>query len=559
MTRHCIKSNTITILSVLTISVFTILLGQNTLEADSKVKTIAVFPFEVIAKEDTSFIGKGMGRMLCSRIGSDDAIQVKCMDRLPSAYGLDLGGSSMAGKTAGVTELNGVDYILLGSVTIAGTSVSSDAKLVDILRPEQVKFISAAGMGVGDIMQQASTISEKVRAAITGNSGKIGNEESSRAIMNSHFAEQPLQDKIPAAPLKVITEQIQPVAATAISSFGSSTLLIQKLDMEIRGIATSDIDGDGKLDMAVMDNHRISFFTFANNTLVKQGVYDGKYYNSNISIDAFDTNGNGKNELFVTSIGKNNYLKSYIIEWNGREFKPLAEDSEWYFKVVAFHGKDRLIGQQRGHDEVFGSAIYQLEFSGNKIIQQEKIAAGNFAIFGFSPLQKKKSGNSNIMESDSCLWFDKSGFLNLGDARGIIEWKSGQSLGSTALFIEQDKGRDNLKERTYINNRVVTGDINSDGVVEIITVSNSDVAKGYLSGYKKFNQGNIQVMAWKNGLIDDLWKGNPVTGYISDFNVIDMDGDTYPEIVYSVVMDKGVVMSNANSTVFIEKIVARHK
>ncbi|MBF0574177.1 MAG: VCBS repeat-containing protein, partial [Desulfamplus sp.] len=218
--------------------------------------------------------------------------------------------------------------------------------------------------------------------------------------------------------------------------------------------------------------------------------------------------------------------------------------------------KTQLIGQRKSHDEIFSGSIYSLQLNGNSIVENAKIISNSFSIFGFTPIDLPIN---NVSNSKNFIWFDKSGFLNLENSNGVREWKSSQSFGSTSLYIEQDKGRDNLKERIYINNRVVTADINNDGISEIITVNNSDVAKGYLSGYRKFNNGHIQIMAWNNSSMVDIWKSNPSTGYISDFSVIDINGDNYPEVVYSVVTDNGVVMSKSHGTIFIEKIIDYQK
>ncbi len=545
------------------LSIVVILAHPNRLLADnsnfitteeSKIKRVAIFPFEVISKEDSSFIGKGMGKMLCSRVASD-TIQVKCIDNLPSNYGLTLNDLSIAGKTAGVAELNGVDYILVGTITIAGESVSSDARLIQVLIPEKVQFFSTTGKSIGDIVQHASDISEQVKAAIDGKHYKIKTENSS---INS-LSPPPLSQSKMAAPLKHNID-VLPKDSIILSS-ESSTLLNRKFDMQIRGIATADIDGDGRLDIAFMDAHTISFFSFENSNLVKKGEYNGPHYNNNIAIDSIDSNGNGKNELFITSIGKNNYLKSYVVEWDGRELQPLIKDSNWYFRVIQTNKTSKLIGQQRGHDESFSGSIYSLELIGKKIVKREQITTesfkADFTIFGFTTVNiPSPKGNDYIDNHQYYTWFDRSGFLNFGDSQGLKEeWKSAQSFGSTPLFIEQDRGRNNLKERRYINSRIFSSDIDSDGVIEIITVNNSDVAKGYLSGYRKFNQGSIEIMAWKENSMVDIWKSNYVTGYISDFNIIDMDGDNYPEIIYAAVMDSGLVMNKSQSTIFIKKII----
>ncbi|MBF0243531.1 MAG: hypothetical protein HQK64_13785 [Desulfamplus sp.] len=547
------------------------------LNISSKTKRVAVFAFDVISKEDNSFIGRGMGKMLCSRIASGNMIKVKCLDRLPSDYALDMGDPSMISKIAGLAEFNGVDYILTGTVTIAGDSVSSDARLIELINPERVKFVNATGVGLGDVMKQASAISEKVKLAITGKSSGADNLTSNQFAANTDNINAAAPNNLSAGAVTLPTNSLKGdrLGKGIFLPFSAdSNLLNQKLDMEIRGVATADIDGDGLLDLAVMDKQNISFFNLSNSksdsnsnkiTIIKKGTYTGKYYNSNIAIDSIDANSNGRSELFITAIGKNNHLKSYIIELNQRGFEPILEDVDWYFRALStfnksanYHSNIELIGQQSGHDETFAGKIYSLNLSGNRVIKNGEIATPNlnknFNLFGFAQLSEATTNSPNSLSSQKIAWFDRSGFLNIGDTQGRKEWKSPQSFGSTALFIEEHKGGDNLKERLYINSRIIAADIDNDGVCEIITVNNSDVAKGYLSGFRKFNKGQIQIMKWSNGSMIDVWSGSSVAGYISDFNLIDINNDGYPELIYSAVGDSGF-MNKSHSTIFVDKIL----
>lgn len=571
MKKFSVKFNIFTILAIVSLLLNA---TATTVRAETEVKKVAVFSFEVMAKEDSSFVGKGMGTMLCSRIAADNRIEVRCLNNLPSEYGLDLGASSILEKTASIADLRGVDFILTGTITIAGESVSTDARLIEVIRPEKAKFISATGAGMGDIMNHATAIAEKVRSIIINGQDqaggveiKSGNAQVNQTVINavgnkvvkngSSVFLDPVGGVLKNKPLALSSRADKEISQKGVimTPSESPVLLSRKIDMEIRGIATADIDGDNRLDFIVIDDHTLTFFIFSNNTLVKKGEYKSEYYNRNISLNTIDINKDGKSELFITSIGKNNYLKSYVLEWDGREFKALVKDADWYFNVVNIDNKARLVGQKRGHDEVFAGAIYSLDLKDSTVIKQEQIDSGNCEIFGFSPF--RSLSNSTMNENTRYFaWFDRAGFLNLGDDRGAREWKSPQSLGSTPLFIEMDRGRDQLKERIYINSRVAVADINKDGVDEIVTVNNSDVAKGYLAGYRKFTQGKIQIMAWKDAAMSDLWVGNSASGYISDFNVMDMDGDNYPEIIYSVVAETGLVMNKIHSTVFIQKIVA---
>ena len=93
---------------------------------------VAILPFAIHAEKDLSFLQGGIIEMLGSRISYKDQVEVIGKDEtrsvLKSIEGLE--GKSRALGVGG--KLN-ADYVLFGSITMLGESVSIDAKMVDVL------------------------------------------------------------------------------------------------------------------------------------------------------------------------------------------------------------------------------------------------------------------------------------------------------------------------------------------------------------------------------------------------------------------------------------------
>jgi len=94
-------------------------------------KTVAILPFKVNAEKDMSFLRDGIYDMLASRLYKEDEVEVLSRQKVEKA---------LASASGGVTEANardlgkqlGVDFMLFGSLTVLGNSISVDSKMVDV-------------------------------------------------------------------------------------------------------------------------------------------------------------------------------------------------------------------------------------------------------------------------------------------------------------------------------------------------------------------------------------------------------------------------------------------
>ena len=109
---------------------------------------VAVMPFQIYAEKDYTSLQKGIVEMLTARLAAPN--QVTVIDPLATAHAAEqtrgLTGDSLAMAVG--AELK-ADFILHGSMTIFGESISIDARMLNItgtLRPLTV-FKQARGMG----------------------------------------------------------------------------------------------------------------------------------------------------------------------------------------------------------------------------------------------------------------------------------------------------------------------------------------------------------------------------------------------------------------------------
>lgn len=116
---------------------------------------------------------------------------------------------------------------------------------------------------------------------------------------------------------------IPPVSSISIFSYKSGNLLQQVLPSEKspRGIATGDIDNDGKIDFVVSnyDDSSISIYTYNNNSYIPQKIVAGKHpvgvtagMDGNVPFIAVAVYSENKVLVFTKGISKSGWQKSEI-------------------------------------------------------------------------------------------------------------------------------------------------------------------------------------------------------------------------------------------------------
>ena len=146
--------------------------------------------------------------------------------------------------------------------------------------------------------------------------------------------------------------------------------------------------------------------------------------------------------------------------------------------------------------------------------------------------------------------------LRIYDPAGSPQWAGQETLGGSPIFLEATSTTDaRTTDHTYLTQRLIVADLDGDGNVEVVTVHNRDAARGFVERFRKYTRGRVVALRWNKVNMKEIWTGEEIGGYISDFSVADLDGDGRLEAVYAMVVSTGLAQTKS-SNIVVEQIGA---
>ena len=115
-------------------------------------KKILLIPFTLHASEDMAYLQKGIAQMLTSRLTQQDKVEILQADAAM------IKGKDLVGKAKSL----GADYLLTGSLTMLGNSVSTDAKVMDLHQGKQVLTYNQVGKDQAAIIDHVDQLAVRI-------------------------------------------------------------------------------------------------------------------------------------------------------------------------------------------------------------------------------------------------------------------------------------------------------------------------------------------------------------------------------------------------------------
>lgn len=531
-----------------TICIFIILIiGLNSNLAFAKQYRVAIIPFKINAEKDMTFLKDGVFDMLSSRLSSGENVEVIGREEIEKVVKSVEGMLITEGKAREVGAKLEADYVLFGSLTIFGESISIDSKMVDVAGNRKTIAFFNQTRGIGEVIPKINNFVGEINEKVFG-----------RVMLSKEVPAkqtQPVQtDNIYAHPEKLVEDFGEFEESAGKKSDLNPAFIVtrpQKSSREfwksrnfrelINGIALGDVDRDGKVETVIITPDSVHIYRFENNRLSEIMKIDEDKYKIFIGVDIADINNNGYPEIFITSLNpQRNVINSIVFEYDGKNYNRIVDSCAWYYRVAELPGHGSvLFGQKQktGGPDTFSSEIFEMVWNNTEYVPDRKVLPANRAnLMGFALGDVMNDGGETVVA------YDKSDYIRIVNRSGRVLWKGNDHYGGSTHYFNMPSFEPGSDNRQYYPMRLSIIDIDSDGKYEVIAVKNHDMTGRLLKRLRKFKEAQIESLSW-NGLgLAVNWKTAKISGYIRDFAIGDFDNDGEDEIVAAVISKDGSII-----------------
>ncbi len=476
----------------------------------NKVYKVAILPFMIHSQENLDYLREGINDILTSRITVQDRIVVVDRSIVERALYEERPARLDEAAATKIGMRVGADYVVLGSITKVGNYISLDARMISLTEEKPTLTAYTQHKGIDDVMVKIGDFAQEIGFKILGRRMTTGRPGEPRQKRGS----------------------IEKLGRDS-SDFKKS----QNFGFEIKGLDVGDVDGDGKNEVVIMDDHNLYVFKYADEKLTLFQKIEQGYEHNFLTLDVADVNRNGHAEIIVTSVVEDD-LRSFILEYEEGKFRKIAEKSGWFFRVLE-HPKEGpiLIGRRMGSEGIEVGPIYKFVWKKRTFEKGPKMPfPKETSIFGITVADIRGNGKVEIIS------LDKLNNLAIVSEDGKTQWRSRDSFGGTSNFYDTRKKRDPIYRpgdapawRTFIPGRVLIRDLEGTGIPQLIVNKNQFTTGQLFDRLRSYDKGEVFDLVWEEDRLVPNWKTREIDGYIADYQVKDADNDGEMDLVVAVV------------------------
>ncbi|MHB8769778.1 MAG: FG-GAP-like repeat-containing protein [Syntrophales bacterium] len=525
-------------------------------------KKVAVLPFSVHSAENIDYIRQGITDMLSSRISVSNKIEVVNRDAVQAALKETGAREFTLADVYTLGKKLEADFVVWGSITKIGNSLSIDGRLVDVAAYKAAISVTAQSPGMDEVIPRITEFAQKIENHILGVSpaATVPPSRDPKQIIVSRPPPTPSTSReteiisgMRGSKQGTFTSAVNPDFINAAQPLDRKTFWkSHEFPTEFRGMDIGDVNGDGLNETVMIDANSVSIYQKTGDQFRLIHKLPGKSYSNFVAVDVADINQNGMKEIFVSGY-TGRIVESFVVEFRDGKFVTIASDLRWFLRVIDnATGVPLLLGQRMGIDSPFDTPITEIQWREGEYREgkRQRIPEG-LSVYGLTLDRLGTAGPEKVItlnQDDYLCIYDQTekplSRVAVFGGSDELRWKSDEVFGGSNIAIDPLSGRtrtmvENEPEIAYINLRIITFDTNKDGKREIVIVKNSSPAARTFQRIKLFTSAEVFNLEWDGmGLVEN-WRTKKISGYVADYQFKDIDNDGENDIVLALVLSTG--------------------
>lgn len=532
---------------------------------DSPVK-IAILPFAMHTPQNLNYLQSGVREMLTSRLAWQGKVQV--IDKAQTEQAAK--GAKEISQTEAVRIGNALkaDYVLYGSITGMGQSISIDAKMAPLSgNGEPVSFF-AQTKSLDDVIPQVNNFAQEINGKVFGKPSEktqtASSEAEDLATKNPEFL---LPGALQAGDrISYINPNFIEVTAEGTTR-QSGIWRSQTFNGAIVGMDVGDVDGDGKAEIVTIQPKKLTIYRKEYQGLKVVATFEMSVVDRFVWVAVADPMKEGKSYIYLTNMhyrgtsrqmgdtmkdipNTGEEVSSLVLTLSGNKVQIVADKIPYFLNTIQLGPRKVLVGQQQGakDEKAFKGDMYEMQLRGGSLAPAAAISAPQGCnVFNFVKADLKND------HSDQVVVLDDSHNMKISSAAGDTMWKGGGIFGATTNTFEarvQDR-RYNLVDLYAIPSPMLVTDLNKDGIMELVVNRNTTSGDKFLpDSMKYYDRGEIVSLSWDQlGMVEN-WKTRELSGQVTALRIGDLDGSGKNQLVVSMVHEKDLLkFSDAKSSI----------
>jgi len=554
---------------------------------------VAIVPFAINAEKDLTYLRNGIADMLTSRLAWENKVQVLGREQTVAAAKQATGPLNEIQAQILGAKLQ-ADYVLFGSLTIFGNSISMDAKMVDVSGERETLSFFNQAEGMGKVIPQINRFATDINATVFGRqmAAPVALGPATTATTTPGFSDRqpaPRHD-VHAHPEKLLDGDFSP-EKTPNTPAGSAPFAAAQLQNSqqtsklnpafmaqagankaalqfwkgptfkhvLGGIEIGDVNKDGLNELVTVTPRWLFIHQVSQGRVRKLFEYERGTFTLNLSVDLADINGNDIPEIYITGLGQQrNTVNSTVLEFNGQTFAIVADKLPYFFRAVTHPVRGSILMGQRlimESETPFDSEISELGWVGGQLDDLSRIVKPRLANAlgtGWGDIQN--NGGETILA------YDKFNNLQLLRVNGDSLWRGQVGYGGNLQHVLGEKNDQDVHPLPlYLPTRLRIADLDRNGQYEVILFKNKEVAGGRLERFRSYSTGHMEALMWDGLGLASIWKTRSITGRIQDFAIGDLQNDGKLELVVGIVVKEGRVVATKPQSTIIAYELSRAK